>query len=183
MIHLQVEKVWCGLLTLVDEVLLPSISLLECNSSLAEELWAMMCRFPYELRWVKPCTIPSLIGVLSPLFHLKLLCKTKERNFFRKQSSNINAFHIICYTVLPWISAHLKAIISSKPPSFPFSHFLNSRDTRKTSFCGHFIFNSLGFDHSTVSKGKYFLLSQVTCGYFYIHVHDAEFHYLLSLFF
>ena len=46
----QVEKVWCGLLTLVDEVLLPSISLLECNSSLAEELWAMMCRFPYELR-------------------------------------------------------------------------------------------------------------------------------------
>ena len=47
---LQVEKVWCGLLTLVDEVLLPSISLLECNSSLAEELWAMMCRFPYELR-------------------------------------------------------------------------------------------------------------------------------------
>ena len=49
-ILLQVEKVWCGLLTLVDEVLLPSISLLECNSSLAEELWAMMCRFPYELR-------------------------------------------------------------------------------------------------------------------------------------
>ena len=49
-IFLQVEKVWCGLLTLVDEVLLPSISLLECNSSLAEELWAMMCRFPYELR-------------------------------------------------------------------------------------------------------------------------------------
>ncbi|CAH3126788.1 unnamed protein product [Porites lobata] len=48
---LQVEKVWCGLLTLVDEVLLPSISLLECNSSLAEELWAMMCRFPYELRY------------------------------------------------------------------------------------------------------------------------------------
>ena len=49
-ILLQVEKVWCGLLTLVDEVLLPSISLLECNSSLAEELWSMMCRFPYELR-------------------------------------------------------------------------------------------------------------------------------------
>ncbi|KAK2556060.1 THO complex subunit 2 [Acropora cervicornis] len=47
----QVEKVWCGLLTLLDEVLLPSISLLECNSSLAEELWAMMCRFPYELRY------------------------------------------------------------------------------------------------------------------------------------
>lgn len=49
---LQVEKVWCGLLTLVDEVLLPSISLLECNSSLAEEIWAMLCRFPYELRCV-----------------------------------------------------------------------------------------------------------------------------------
>ncbi|RMX55597.1 hypothetical protein pdam_00001751, partial [Pocillopora damicornis] len=47
----QVEKVWCGFLTLMDEVLLPSISLLECNSSLAEELWAMLCRFPYELRY------------------------------------------------------------------------------------------------------------------------------------
>ncbi|XP_068717940.1 THO complex subunit 2-like [Montipora capricornis] len=47
----QIEKVWCGLLTLLDEVLLPSISLLECNSSLAEELWTMMCRFPYELRY------------------------------------------------------------------------------------------------------------------------------------
>ena len=79
---LQVEKVWCGLLTLVDEVLLPSISLLECNSSLAEELWAMMCRFPYELRWVNPCTTPSVIGVLLPLFHSNLLCKFKERGIF-----------------------------------------------------------------------------------------------------
>ena len=81
-IFLQVEKVWCGLLTLVDEVLLPSISLLECNSSLAEELWAMMCRFPYELRWVNPCTTPSVISVLLPLFHSNLLCKFKERGIF-----------------------------------------------------------------------------------------------------
>ena len=52
MVCFKIEKVWCGLLTLLDEVLLPSISLLECNSSLAEELWTMMCRFPYELRSV-----------------------------------------------------------------------------------------------------------------------------------
>ncbi|XP_028517932.1 THO complex subunit 2 isoform X2 [Exaiptasia diaphana] len=47
----EIQNVWCGFLTLMDEVLLPSISLLECNSSLAEELWGMIKCYPYQVRY------------------------------------------------------------------------------------------------------------------------------------
>ncbi|XP_048589854.1 THO complex subunit 2 isoform X3 [Nematostella vectensis] len=47
----EVQSVWCGFLTLLDEVLLPSISLLECNSSLSEELWNMLKCYPYQIRY------------------------------------------------------------------------------------------------------------------------------------
>ncbi|KAK3752595.1 hypothetical protein QZH41_018789 [Actinostola sp. cb2023] len=46
-----IQNVWCGFLTLMDEVLLPSLSLLECNSSLAEELWGMVKCYPYQVRY------------------------------------------------------------------------------------------------------------------------------------
>lgn len=48
----KIEKVWCGLLILLDEVLLFLILLFECNFSLVEEFWIMMCRFFYEFRFV-----------------------------------------------------------------------------------------------------------------------------------
>lgn len=41
---------WSGTLTLLDEVLLPSLSLMECNCAIAEEVWGLLRYFPYEIR-------------------------------------------------------------------------------------------------------------------------------------
>ncbi|XP_029643856.1 THO complex subunit 2 [Octopus sinensis] len=40
-----------GFLTILDEVLLPSLTLLPCNCCLSEELWSFLKLFPYELRY------------------------------------------------------------------------------------------------------------------------------------
>ena len=44
--------VWNGLIELVDQVLFPSLSLLECNPSIAEEVWILLKAFPYNVRYV-----------------------------------------------------------------------------------------------------------------------------------
>ncbi|CAB4031219.1 THO complex subunit 2, partial, partial [Paramuricea clavata] len=43
--------VWNGLIELVDQVLFPSLSLLECNPSIAEEVWILLKAFPYNIRY------------------------------------------------------------------------------------------------------------------------------------
>ncbi|XP_047126503.1 THO complex subunit 2 isoform X2 [Hydra vulgaris] len=48
------EKQKCvmgGILTLIDEVLFPVISVLDCNCAVAEELWGLIKRLPYQLRY------------------------------------------------------------------------------------------------------------------------------------
>lgn len=47
------ENVFRGFLSALDEVILPSVSLLPCNCGMAEELWAMVKLLPYERRWVR----------------------------------------------------------------------------------------------------------------------------------
>lgn len=39
------------ILLLIDEVLLPSLSLLDVNGCLAIELWALIKLFPYDIRY------------------------------------------------------------------------------------------------------------------------------------
>ena len=45
------EKVFQGFISLLDEVILPSLSLLPCNCGMTEELWAMIKFLPYERRY------------------------------------------------------------------------------------------------------------------------------------
>ncbi len=47
---LSQEKVFRGFISTLDEVILPSISLLSSNSGMAEELWSMIKFLPYERR-------------------------------------------------------------------------------------------------------------------------------------
>jgi len=42
---------WSGTVTLLDEALLPALSLMECNCAVAEEIWGLMKYFPYEIRY------------------------------------------------------------------------------------------------------------------------------------
>lgn len=44
------DVAYYGLLNMLDEVLLPSMSLLPGNCCLSEELWSFLKLFPYELR-------------------------------------------------------------------------------------------------------------------------------------
>jgi len=46
------ELIFQGFLSTVDEVILPSLSLLPSNCGMAEELWAMIKSLSYEKRWV-----------------------------------------------------------------------------------------------------------------------------------
>ncbi|XP_070553830.1 THO complex subunit 2-like isoform X2 [Ptychodera flava] len=45
------DEVFFCLLTLVDDVLLPSLSLLDCNACMSEEIWSLIKAFPYEFRY------------------------------------------------------------------------------------------------------------------------------------
>lgn len=44
------DVAYYGFLNMLDEVLLPSMSLLPGNCCLSEELWSFLKLFPYELR-------------------------------------------------------------------------------------------------------------------------------------
>ena len=43
-------EVFHGFLTVLDEAILPSLSLLSCNCGVAEETWSMVKQLPYERR-------------------------------------------------------------------------------------------------------------------------------------
>ncbi|KAH3839564.1 hypothetical protein DPMN_112996, partial [Dreissena polymorpha] len=45
------NSLYFGLLNILDEVLLPSLSFLSCNCCVSEELWGLVKMFPYELRY------------------------------------------------------------------------------------------------------------------------------------
>lgn len=44
------DAVWSGVVEVVDQVLLPALSLLQCNCGLAEELWSLLRLLPYQMR-------------------------------------------------------------------------------------------------------------------------------------
>ena len=41
-----------GFILVLDEVVLPSLTLLQCNCGIAEETWSMVKQLPYETRCV-----------------------------------------------------------------------------------------------------------------------------------
>ncbi|XP_064608579.1 THO complex subunit 2-like isoform X2 [Liolophura sinensis] len=45
------DLAYYGFLTMLDEVILPSLTLLPCNCSISEELWSLLKLYPYELRY------------------------------------------------------------------------------------------------------------------------------------
>ena len=47
------ERVYEGFVSVLNEVVLPSLSLLPCNCGVAEEVWSMVKQLPYEIRCVR----------------------------------------------------------------------------------------------------------------------------------
>ncbi|XP_066227917.1 THO complex subunit 2-like [Saccopteryx leptura] len=47
----KMEVILSCLLTITDQVLLPSLSLMDCNACMSEELWGMFKTFPYQYRY------------------------------------------------------------------------------------------------------------------------------------
>ncbi|XP_069468772.1 THO complex subunit 2 isoform X2 [Ambystoma mexicanum] len=47
----RLETLFSCLLSITDQVLLPSLSLMECNACMSEELWGMFKTFPYQYRY------------------------------------------------------------------------------------------------------------------------------------
>ena len=60
------EQVFQGYLSVLDEVLLPSLCLLPSNCCMAEEAWAMVKQLPYQTRSV----LSSLSHPVGDLFSL-----------------------------------------------------------------------------------------------------------------
>ena len=46
----KTEVIFSCLLSITDQVLLPSLSLMDCNACMSEELWGMFKTFPYQHR-------------------------------------------------------------------------------------------------------------------------------------
>lgn len=49
-LSLSQEILFSCLLSITDQVLLPSLSLMDCNACMSEELWGMFKTFPYQYR-------------------------------------------------------------------------------------------------------------------------------------
>ncbi|NXK83234.1 THOC2 protein, partial [Amazona guildingii] len=47
----KMEILFSCLLSITDQVLLPSLSLMDCNACMSEELWGMFKTFPYQYRY------------------------------------------------------------------------------------------------------------------------------------
>ncbi|ELW68126.1 THO complex subunit 2 [Tupaia chinensis] len=47
----KTEAILSSLLSIADQVLLPSLSLMDCNACMSEELWGMVKTFPYQYRY------------------------------------------------------------------------------------------------------------------------------------
>nr|NP_001366034.1 THO complex subunit 2-like [Jaculus jaculus] len=47
----KMEVIFSCLLSITDQVLLPSLSLMDCNACMSEELWGMFKTFPYQHRY------------------------------------------------------------------------------------------------------------------------------------
>ena len=54
--------VFHGFLTVMDEAILPSVSLLSCNCGISEELWSMLKQLPYERRSL---SLPLHVHIVS----------------------------------------------------------------------------------------------------------------------
>jgi len=47
----KMEATYAAVLSLIEDVLFPSLSVLECNCGVAEEMWGLLKRLPYEIRY------------------------------------------------------------------------------------------------------------------------------------
>ena len=83
--------VFHGFLTVMDEAILPSVSLLSCNCGISEELWSMLKQLPYERRSLSPTSCPhsvTLLGLLvlcvhAVYIHVSFLCHHHTQIYLR----------------------------------------------------------------------------------------------------
>lgn len=89
-------------LSIADQVLLPSLSLMECNACMSEELWGLFKLFPYQHRWaaththtykIKVCTTFFKFPVFPSIIHVKqLFYFTNGRHKILNFTCGIKAF-------------------------------------------------------------------------------------------
>ena len=83
--------VFHGFLTVMDEAILPSVSLLSCNCGISEELWSMLKQLPYERRSLSPTSCPHNVTFLGLLvlcvhavyIHVSFLCHHHTQIYLR----------------------------------------------------------------------------------------------------
>lgn len=56
------DSLYFDIVTLLDEVLLPSLSHLDSNCSVAEEMWSLLKLYPYQYRWVTWSLSANIVG-------------------------------------------------------------------------------------------------------------------------
>ncbi|XP_057313993.1 THO complex subunit 2-like [Hydractinia symbiolongicarpus] len=86
----KMRLVYGGILTLLDEVLLPSMSLLECNCCVAEELWGLLKRVPYEVRYRLYATWKNHSYMYHPKLILTKAKTIKRAKYITKRLSKEN---------------------------------------------------------------------------------------------
>lgn len=81
------EIAFYGFLTILDEVLLPSLTLLPCNCCLSEELWSLLKLFPYELRYrLYGHWKNETYSVHARMIHAKVSCLERAKYIMKRLS-------------------------------------------------------------------------------------------------
>lgn len=83
----------CGIAAIsnvVEQVLLPSLSLLECNCCMAEELWSLLKLFPYQTRYTFYYQWKSTINTTHPLLIKVKANMLKKLKYIMKRLSKEN---------------------------------------------------------------------------------------------
>ncbi|GAB1302737.1 THO complex subunit 2 [Apodemus speciosus] len=100
----KTEVILSCLLSITDQVLLPSLSLMDCNACMSEELWGMFKTFPYQHRyrlygqWKNETYNghPLLVKVKAQTIdRAKYIMKEQEKLSYRKQEGEAADDYII----------------------------------------------------------------------------------------
>ncbi|XP_052792425.1 THO complex subunit 2-like isoform X2 [Mya arenaria] len=74
-----------GLLNVIDEALLPSVSFLSCNCCISQEIWTLLKLFPYELRYRMYGNWKNELYISHPaLIRVKADCLEKSKYIMKR---------------------------------------------------------------------------------------------------
>ncbi|NXS71442.1 THOC2 protein, partial [Pandion haliaetus] len=101
----KMEILFSCLLSITDQVLLPSLSLMDCNACMSEELWGMFKTFPYQYRYRLYGQWKNETYNSHPLL-VKVKAQTIDRAKYIMKNNDFDSFLTCCIAGIDHKSLH-----------------------------------------------------------------------------